>query len=318
MKPARHVTALVLTAALATVACSKDEKPVKGTTSTSESPKPLPVLPSVLSNQSDPQPSAGAKLAPAVQPSTFADGKAAYDARKYGEATAIFQAYAERRPENPWGHYMLGLSAWKSGDLVKAEDAFERALEIDPRHVKSYVNLSRVLIDLKRSDDAIATLTKAAEIHQDAPEVWRLLGRTYHAQHKTEQAVAAYRRAIEADDADAWAINNLGLVLLESGRPEEALPLFATAAQLRKDVPAFHNNLGMALEHTGRFRAAALAYASALTTDPGYGKAKQNLARVEAVKGGHEEPFEPLIAEVSSDEPKADDATVPAIHTASR
>ena len=50
---------------------------------------------------------------------------------------------------------MLGLSAWKSGDLAKSESAFEVALRIDPKHVKSYVNLSRVLIEQKRLDEAI-------------------------------------------------------------------------------------------------------------------------------------------------------------------
>jgi hypothetical protein len=48
----------------------------------------------------------------------------------------------------------------------------------------------------------------------------------------------------------------------------------------------------MALEHTGRFKAAATAYNGALTADPRYEKAKQNLVRVEAVKSGPEEPFE--------------------------
>jgi Flp pilus assembly protein TadD len=86
-------------------------------------------------------------------------------------------------------------------------------------------------------------------------------------------------------------MNNLGLLLLETKRADEALPLLVRAAELRPDVPAFHNNLGMALEHTGRFRAAATAYTGALTADPGYGKAKQNLARVEAVTGGPEEPL---------------------------
>jgi Flp pilus assembly protein TadD len=51
----------------------------------------------------------------------------------------------------------------------------------------------------------------------------------------------------------------------------------------------FHNNLGMALEHTGRFRAAATAYKAALAADPGYDKAKRNLARVEALQGDSEE-----------------------------
>ena len=87
-------------------------------------------------------------------------------------------------------------------------------------------------------------------------------------------------------------MNNLGLLLLESKRADEALPLLAGAVELRKDVPEFHNNLGMALEHQGRFVAAATAYKGALTADPGYKKATQNLVRVEAVKAGPEEPFD--------------------------
>ncbi len=39
---------------------------------------------------------------------SFADGEAAYRARKYADATAIFEGYTERRPANAWGHYMLG------------------------------------------------------------------------------------------------------------------------------------------------------------------------------------------------------------------
>jgi Flp pilus assembly protein TadD len=54
--------------------------------------------------------------------------------------------------------------------------------------------------------------------------------------------------------------------------------------ELRNDVAVFHNNLGMALEHTGHYKAAATAYAGAVTADPFSDKAKQNLARVGAIK----------------------------------
>jgi tetratricopeptide (TPR) repeat protein len=222
---------------------------------------------------------------------SFADGEAAYRARKYADAIAIFEGYTERRPANAWGHYMLGLSAWKIGDLSKSEQAFEKALSIDPHHVKSLVNLSRGLIDQKRHDEAVDRLTRASEIEPESAEVFRLLGRTYHAQRKTDEAVDAYRRAIDLDERDAWSMNNLGLVLLETKRADEALPWLTSAVELRKNVPEFHNNLGMALEHTGRFRAAATAYTDALSVNPGYEKAKQNLARVEAVKSGPEQTF---------------------------
>jgi superkiller protein 3 len=213
-------------------------------------------------------------------------------ARKYSDATAIFEHYTGQRPRNAWGHYMLGLSAWKSGDLAKSEQAFEKALNIDPHHVKSLVNSSRVFIDQKRHDDALDRLRRAAEIDPESTQVYRLLGRTYHTQGKRDEAVAAYRRAIELNELDAWSMNNLGLLFLETQRADEALPLLAKAVELRQDVPGFHNNLGMALEHTGRFRAAATAYKGALAADPGYDKAKRNLARVEAVQGDSEEPFE--------------------------
>jgi tetratricopeptide (TPR) repeat protein len=291
MRPTRYVTAALLVAAFATIGCSK-----RSETSQKDAVSPAAKTKQVTAPIAVTQPgeeALGANTSPAITgPASFADGQAAYQAKKYSEATTIFEAYTERRPGNAWGYYMLGLSAWKSGDFAKSEQAFDKALSIDPRHVKSLVNQSRLFIDQKRLDDAVDRLTRAAEIDSDSVEVQRLLGRTYYAQGRTDEAESAYRRALELNERDVWSMNNLGLLLLETKRADEALPLFVQAVELRKEVPEFHNNLGMALEHTGRFKAAATAYSGALTADPRYEKAKQNLARVEAVKGGPEEPFE--------------------------
>jgi tetratricopeptide (TPR) repeat protein len=291
MRPTRYVKAALLVAAFAAIGCSK-----RGETSQKDAASPDAKTKPVAAPIAVAQPGEeglGANASPAITgPASFADGQAAYQAKKYSEATTIFEAYTERRPGNAWGYYMLGLSAWKSGDFAKSENAFDKALSIDPRHVKSLVNQSRVFIDQKRLDDAVDRLTRAAEIDPDSVEVHRLLGRTYYAQGRTDEAEAAYRRALELNERDAWSMNNLGLLMLETKRADEALPLFAQAVELRKEVPEFHNNLGMALEHTGRFKAAATAYSGALTADPRYEKAKQNLARVETVKGGAQEPFE--------------------------
>ena len=112
---------------------------------------------------------------------------------------------------------MLGLSAWKNGDLSRSQSAFEVALRIDPKHVKSYVNLSRVLIEQKRLDDAIEQLTRASEADPESTEVPRLMARVYSAQQKTDEAIDAYRRAIALNDLDAWSMNNLGLLYSNRG-----------------------------------------------------------------------------------------------------
>jgi Flp pilus assembly protein TadD len=285
----------MLLAAFAAVGCSKrgDASKEKAGTSGSAEAKPLAKSAETFPVKPSGEEGFAADTTTTITgPVSFVDGEAAFQAKKYSDATTIFERYVVQRPKNPWGHYMLGLSAWKGGDFAKAEQAFQMALSLDPQHAKSLTNLSRLFIEQKRLDEAVDTLTRAADAEPDSVEVQRLLGRTYREQGKTEEAVAAYRRAIELNELDAWSMNNLGLLLLGTQRAEEALPLFAKAAELKENEPVFQNNLGMALEHTGRFKAAAAAYKGALAADPGYGKAKLNLARVEAVKGGPEEPFE--------------------------
>ena len=262
MKPRTHVTTALLVATVAAVGCSKQSATSQAKAGAAGGvPAALEQSIDFTKAKANGEDSGGEDAAPKFAgPVSFADGEAAYQARKYGDATAIFERYIEQRPKNAWGHYMLGLSAWKSGDLAKAEKAFEQALAIDPEHVKSLVNLSRVFIEQKKHDEAIDRLTRAAEIEPESVVVYRLLGRTYHVQGRDGRSRQGVSRAIELNELDAWSMNNLGLVFLETQRAGEALQWFAKAVELKKDVAAFHNNLGMALEHTGRFRAAATAY----------------------------------------------------------
>jgi len=216
---------------------------------------------------------------------TYEEAEAAYNQRSYKEAVELFTLYTERRNANPWGYYMLGLSAWKAGDHVLAEEGFEKALELDGLHVKSWLNLGRVLLDMGRPDDALAKIDEALLIDPESNVAYRLRGRAYHQLGQSEEAVSSYRRAILIDNGDAWSMNNLGLVLIKQELFEEALPPLARAVELRDDVAVFKNNLGMAFERTGHFRAAEDAYSSAVAIDEAYEKAYMNLDRITAVEG---------------------------------
>ncbi|MDX1429751.1 MAG: tetratricopeptide repeat protein, partial [Rhodothermales bacterium] len=193
-------------------------------------------------------------------------------------------------PENAWGHYMLGLSAWKSHDFESADAAFRRALELDPKHVKSMLNLSRVLLDSGKAEGALEQLYAVFEVDPDSGTAYRLQGRALHQLGDTTDAIQAYLDAILIDPSDAWAINNLGLIYIEQGRFEDALPALARAVELRDDVAIFHNNLGMALERTGRYRAAEEQYRAAVDRNVTHDVAASNLARITDVK---EEPDTP-------------------------
>ena len=217
-------------------------------------------------------------------PVTFEMADSAYRERRYDDATVLFKTYSEGRPGNAWGFYMLGLSAWKSGDRQQAESAFVQALTLDSTHVKSHLNLSRVLLEEGKPDSALEHIEQAIALDSTSSEPLRLQGRAFEVQGKTDDAIVAYQRAIVKNDSDTWAMNNLGVLYMQVQRFEDAIGPLARANELEDKVAAFRNNLGMALELTGRYTDAVEQYRAALAIEGTYGKAVSNLQRVELVK----------------------------------
>src|SRR5262249_53127684 len=191
---------------------------------------------------------------------SYDDAETLYRSGKFGEAKTAFETYVGTKPENPWGHYMLGLAAWKTGDFKTAERAFDRAIALDSTTVKSYLGSARVLLDLKREPEAIERINRAMTLDSTSTEALRLLAPATSQQGKTASAIAIYRTVLTRNDHDVWAMNNLGVLYLDQGQPESAIGPLGRAVELNGTAPVFHNNLGMALERTGHFLTAKQAY----------------------------------------------------------
>lgn len=232
----------------------------------------------------EPAPAPTEPPAVSTAPVSFDEAETAFREHRYTDAISGFTAYTESRPANAWGFYMLGLSSWKAGDLTNAEAALREALTIDATHVKSYLNLSRVLLEEGQPDSAIATLDVVLRIDDSLGEAYRLIGRAHDIKGERDEAVTAYHQALVLDSTDVWSMNNLGLSLIQQGAFDEALRPLARAVELVPEVATFQNNLGVALERTGHFTLAAEAYRAALAADSGFTKASVNLERVQALK----------------------------------
>jgi tetratricopeptide (TPR) repeat protein len=213
-------------------------------------------------------------------PASYADAETAFHRGRYSEAAELFASYTQSHPDNAWGHYMLGLSAWKSGQHETALEGFDEALRLDPNHRKSLLNSARVLLETSRPKEALERIEKALAIEPLSNDGLRLLGRARSELGQIPEAIDAYQRAIALDEKDVWAMNNLGYLHLQQGRIDEALPPLARAVELRSNAPVFQNNLGMALEQAGYFTAAKDAYQKAVAVDSSYSKASASLARI--------------------------------------
>jgi Flp pilus assembly protein TadD len=219
---------------------------------------------------------------------TYEEAEGVYRDGRFDQATDLFLIYTSNHPENVWGHYMAGLSAWKAGVLAQAETSFEHALAIDASHVKTLINLGRVMLDQGRPEDAMTHIERALEVEPESVDGFRLRGRANEELGDSDGAIESYRQAIILDPNDAWSMNNLGLVFIREERFGEALPVLALAVEIRDDVPVFFNNLGVALERTDRGHSAADAFDRAIELEPTYDKARENLARVAVQNEGSE------------------------------
>jgi predicted Zn-dependent protease len=218
--------------------------------------------------------------------SSYADADRTFHDGRYEEASAMFRAYTESHPDNVWGHYMLGLSAWRNGDDSLALEAFDSALRLEPAHRKSLFNSARVLLETGRPQDALERVQQALAAEPLSSEGLRLLGRVRYELGQTDQAIDAYQRALALDERDVWAMNNLGYIYIQQGRSTQALPPLARAVGLRAAGPVFQNNFATALERSGHVAAARDAYEAALAADSTYEKAAVGLERVNALGAG--------------------------------
>jgi excisionase family DNA binding protein len=93
-------------------------------------------------------------------------------------------------------------------------------------------------------------------------------------------ALEAYERCRALDARHVGARINLGRLLHEAGRLEEAQRVYGEAVRECEPDPTLFFNLGVVLEDASRDEEAVAAYQQALAEDPDFGDAHYNLARL--------------------------------------
>lgn len=211
---------------------------------------------------------------------TYREAEALYRQGNYDEAVCGFAAHVRTTPRSAWGHYMLGLAHWKRGEHVAAAEALSEAAAIRPDMTRAHVNLARVCLDARRPSEAHRAAVRATVLAPDDAEAQRVLARSLHNLGLADQALSVYKRVLTLRPDDVWAMNNMGLILIEEERFLEAVQPLSQATRLAGDVAVFHNNLGVALERLGHPAAAVSAYRQALASDSTYTRAAVSLERI--------------------------------------
>jgi len=193
----------------------------------------------------------------------------------------IRRALKQLKDQLPQGRPLSALRIAAEGDRIVVTDG-ETAWYPESEQVVLDFTVSEIAtragpIARKRAEAARAQETLTAD-------EWYALGFDLEVT-SSEEARDAYRRALELDPHHADAHINLGRLLHEAGRLEDALGHYRLALQAHPDDPTAAFDLAIALEDAGRMHEAIDAYRQAIRADPRLADAYFNLARLYELAG---------------------------------
>jgi Tfp pilus assembly protein PilF len=205
------------------------------------------------------------------------------DARK---TVARYSAllYRERSAEGAEGYYVVDYVSdyLETQGYPMIEEAWKLALQ---RVQSKFDCLAVGLAAYERERSDIAARAWVIGVGYSSAASASNLGILLAEQGRPEEAEAALREALRIDPQLAHAHSNLGNLLAEQGHPVEAEAALREALRIDPQLAQAHSNLGNLLAEQGRPEEAEEAYREALRIDPQDAKVYSNLGHLLTKQG---------------------------------
>ena len=181
---------------------------------------------------------------------TFNLAKALADAGELERSVAVAREGALRHPHDARFPHREGEASRKLARHAKAEQAYRRAVALEPRRATTHLGLGYALLAQAKRAEAIAAFTDAAARSSAiAGAIAATIAKAQLELGDVEAAVATYRQGLALRPDDAVLHTNLASVLIATGRGEEARGHVERALALAPDL-ALARELRLKLEET--------------------------------------------------------------------
>jgi predicted O-linked N-acetylglucosamine transferase (SPINDLY family) len=174
----------------------------------------------------------------------------------------------------------LGLAAYRSGHLNKAEAYIRRAIEQDPKNWEYHKNLGNVFKQQRRFKAAEESLRKALALNPNFVEGHYDLGLFYQTIGKPDKALASYKRCLELEPRLSRAHNNRGLIYLGQNETLSSENSFKMAIKYDCDFAGAHLNLGTLYKINGNYQQARSCFEAAVKVAPNMPEANRCLGEI--------------------------------------
>jgi arylsulfatase A-like enzyme/Tfp pilus assembly protein PilF len=170
----------------------------------------------------------------------------------YGKAEKMYLRASMQDTENDRLFSLLGAMYRKWKKSRKATDAFEKALELNPKDTISLFHLSLIAMEAKDWTTARDYLNRSIAI-QPTPAALNNLGYILiRGMKQLEDGIRYLKKAVALASDKAPFLHSLGVALLDAGRSEEATTVLRRAVEMVPDDPRYISALIRANMEGGR------------------------------------------------------------------
>jgi len=193
------------------------------------------------------------------------------------KAENAFHKALSINPKHPDALHLLGVSYSQQNQHKEAVRLIKKAIKVHPKFSVYYRNLGLALAKLGKNIESINAFKKAILYDNTDVESHNDLAVLYGREGRLKKAKQEYERAIRKDPNYAEAYSNLGNTLKEMGRLDEAVASYNKAVQVRPDYAEVYSSLGSVLQELGQLDEAVASHNKAIQIKPDYAEAYSNL-----------------------------------------
>ena len=175
----------------------------------------------------------------------------------------------------------------------KAEQVLSAMLKEDPGNEAAVEQLTQLLLDQNKADEAIKLLEGMNE-HSSSPTLLDLLGDAYTQTRDYAKAEAAYRKAVDLDPSELSHLRGLGQTLLSEEKFQEALGVYQKLVDLMPDDSDNYLRLAQIYRELNQFDKAEESLAKARQYNPGSLEILYNQAMIYESQGRYDDAIRVL------------------------
>jgi tetratricopeptide (TPR) repeat protein len=192
------------------------------------------------------------------------------DEGKSAEAVTLLEGITAHSP-SPVLLDLLGDAYTQAHELAKAEEAYRKAMELDPSELSHQRGLGQTLLAEEKYSEALTVYQKISDLMPDDSDVYLRMAQIYRELHQLDKAEDSVLKARQYAPGSPEVMYNEAMLYQAQGRYEDAIRVLSDAVtgikaqsptqpSRRRSLAILYQQLGQLYRDTQNYQAAIFTY----------------------------------------------------------